>query len=75
MSSIKVTPELKTMCADLVLADAIVDMAAEEGITREEARKRILTSSAYAALYDLETGLWGLGPDYFRSYLTACEAS
>lgn len=60
--------EKKTFCADLILADAIIDMADEEGITWQEARSKIINSAAYTALYDFENGLWENGPDYFRDY-------
>lgn len=60
--------EQKKFCADLILTDAIMDMAEEEGISWQEARSRIINSDAYIALYDFETGLWSNGPDYFRDY-------
>lgn len=60
--------EQKMFCADLILTDAIMDMADEEGIILQEARNKIINSNAYAALYDFETGLWESGPDYFRDY-------
>lgn len=60
--------EQKMFCADLILTDAIMDMAEEEGITWQEARSKIINSNAYTALYDFETGLWGNGPDYFRDF-------
>ena len=53
--------EKKTFCADLILADAIIDMADEDG-------SKIINSAAYTALYDFENGLWENGPDYFRDY-------
>lgn len=60
--------EQKRFCADLILTDAIMDTAEEKGITLQEARSKIIDSSAYTALYDFETGLWGNGPDYFRDF-------
>lgn len=60
--------EQKRFCADLILTDAVMDMAEEDGITWQEARSKIINSNAYTALYDLETGLWGNGPDYFRDF-------
>ena len=60
--------EQKRFCADLILTDAIMDMADEEGIILQEARNKIINSNAYAALYDFETGLWESGPDYFRDF-------
>ena len=58
--------EKKKFCADLILTDAIMDMAEEDGITWQEARSKIINSNAYAALYDLETGLRKKKPDYYR---------
>lgn len=63
--------EQKMFCADLILTDAIMDMADEEGIILQEARNKIINSDAYAALYDFETGLWETGPDYFRDFFHA----
>lgn len=60
--------EQKRFCADMILTDAIMDMAEEDGITWQEARSKIINSSAYTTLYDFETGLWGNGPDYFRDF-------
>lgn len=60
--------EQKRFCADLILTDATMDMADEEGIILQEARNKIINSNAYAALYDFETGLWKNGPDYFRDF-------
>lgn len=60
--------EQKVFCADLILTDAIMDMADDEGISRQEARKRIINSPAYDALYNFNTGLWANGPDYFRAF-------
>lgn len=60
--------EQKMFCADLILTDAIMDMADEEGIILQEARNKIINSNAYAALYDFETGLWESGADYFRDF-------
>lgn len=60
--------EQKMFCADLILTDAIMDMADKEGIILQEARNKIINSNAYAALYDFETGLWESGPDYFRDF-------
>lgn len=60
--------EQKKFCADLILTDAIMDMAEAEGISWQEARSRIINSEAYTALYNFETGLWANGPDYFRDY-------
>lgn len=65
--------EQKMFCADLILTDAIMDMADEEGITLQEARNKIINSNAYTALYDFETGLWETGPDYFRDFYKTCS--
>ena len=60
--------EQKVFCAELILTAAIMDMAEDEGISRQEARSRIINSPAYDALYYFDTGLWAQGPDYFRSF-------
>ena len=60
--------EQERFCADLILTDAIMDMADEEGISWQETRHKILNSEAYKAIYDFETGLWETGPDYFRDF-------
>ena len=60
--------EQKVFCAELILTAAIMDMAEDEGISRQEARSRIVNSPAYDALYNFDTGLWSEGPDYFRSF-------
>ena len=60
--------EQKVFCAELILTAAIMDMAEDEGISRQEARSRIINSPAYEALYNFDTGLWTEGPDYFRSF-------
>ena len=65
--------ELKKFCADLILTDAIMDMADEEDIFWQETRHKILNSEAYKALYDFETGLWETGPDYFRYFYKTCS--
>ena len=60
--------EQKVFCAELILTAAIMDMAEDEGISRQEARSIIINSPAYDALYNFDTGLWAQGPDYFRSF-------
>ena len=60
--------EQKVFCAELILTAAIMDMAEDEGISRQEARSRIINSPAYDALSNFDTGLWAQGPDYFRSF-------
>ena len=60
--------EQKVFCAELILTAAIMDMAEDEGISRQEASSRIINSPAYDALYNFDTGLWAQGPDYFRSF-------
>lgn len=57
--------EAKIFCADLVLTDAIMDMAEADGISKAEARRKLITSKAYQVLYNLDTGVWAYGPDYF----------
>ena len=60
---------MKYACADMILTDAIEDMAVAEGISKAEARDIILNSGAYADLYNLDSRLWTEGPDYFREYV------
>ena len=57
-----------TACADMIIADAIEDLADEERIPIKEARDRLLNSKAYEALYDFDTRLWTEGSDYFLDY-------
>lgn len=54
----------KRLCANLMFTIAIQYLADREGITTHEARKRMIHSPFYDALYDYETGLWGEGPIY-----------
>ena len=58
----------KKFCADLILADAIQDLATNEKISISEARTRIICSKAFKALYDYETNLWQEGPDYLLNF-------
>jgi len=60
--------EQMKLCADMILMNAIEDMAQEEHITQHEARRRLIESDAYSALYNPDTALWQEGPDYFRSF-------
>ena len=67
-SETNMSVEQKWFCADLILNDAIMDMADAESISWQKTRYKILNSEAYKALYDFETGLWETGPDYFRDF-------
>ena len=60
--------ETMSCCADLVLANAIEYLAKETNQDRAKIRKDIMTSEAYDALYDFETGLWQDGPAYFVDF-------
>ena len=60
--------ETMSSCADLILTDAIEDLAKESGQTKAEVRKAIITSKAYDALYDFDSGLWQQGPAYFIDF-------
>lgn len=60
--------EAMKLCADMILTDAIEDLAKEENLSIHNARKRLLESSACESLYDAETELWQEGPDYFRDF-------
>ncbi|MBQ4513883.1 MAG: hypothetical protein II969_12885 [Anaerolineaceae bacterium] len=65
--------DIMNACADMILTDAIEDLANEENISLAEARNRILNSKAYACLYDFETDLWQEGPDYFLDFFRGLE--
>ena len=54
----------KRLCANLIFTEAIQMLAKREGITNDEARKRMIHSKIYDALFDYETGFWGQGPVY-----------
>ncbi|MBR4985826.1 MAG: hypothetical protein IKY83_08815 [Proteobacteria bacterium] len=56
------------LCADMILLDAIEDMASEEHISIADARQKLVSSDAYDALYDPKTELWQEGPDFFRYF-------
>ena len=62
-----------TACADMIFTDALEDMAEEEHISLQEARERIISSGAYACLYNFASGLWMEGPDYFRCFVKEME--
>lgn len=66
--------ETMSSCADLILADAIDDLAAESGEKKEEIRKAIMTSEAYDALYDFDSGLWQQGSAYFIDFFRRIQA-
>lgn len=59
---------VKYACADLMFTDAVETLAHRLGISTTESRSRLIESGAYAAMYDLETGLWREGPDYFIGF-------
>ena len=50
--------EKMNACADMILTDAICDMAEEENISIEESRNRLLSSNACKCLYDFDSELW-----------------
>jgi len=66
--------ETMSSCADLILTDAIEDLAAESGLAKEDVRKDIMTSKAYDVLYDFETGFWEQGPAYFIDFFKRIQA-
>ncbi len=68
------TSDIRRHCADMVLASAVQDLSESTGQSVEAVRNGIIGSPAYAALYDLETGLWGSGPDYFAAFYQECVA-
>ena len=59
------TSDVMSICADMVLANAIEDYAKWNNITQQEARDLFINSRAYQCLYDFETHLWADGSDYF----------
>ena len=65
--------ETMSSCADLILADAIEDLAGESGLTKADVRKAIMTSEAYDVLYDFDSGLWEQGPAYFIDFYKRIE--
>ena len=60
-------------CADMILTNAIEDMAIEDNISIEEARDKILDSEACKCLYNFDSKLWMEGPDYFLDYYRLVE--
>ena len=65
--------DIMNTCADMILTDAIEDLANENQISITDARDRILNSKAYSCLYDFETNLWQEGPDYFLDFFRRLE--
>lgn len=62
-------------CADMILVDAITDLALRSGLAEAEIREQIIESGAYDALYDQETGLWASGPDAFIDFFEQMQRS
>jgi len=60
--------EVMSACADMILASAIEDLAAESNKSIEEVRNDVIESQAYDCLYNFDSGLWRDGPDYFREF-------
>ncbi len=65
--------EKMNTCADMILTDAIEDMAAEDSISIEESRNRLLSSNACKCLYNFDSGMWMEGSDYFLDYYRRYE--
>lgn len=65
--------EKMNACADMILTDAIEDMAAEDNISIEESRNRLLSSNACKCLYNFDSGMWMEGPDYFLDFYRRFE--
>lgn len=61
------TAEVMQQCADMIVTDAIQDLAEKLGKPEEEIRAIVVESPVYEALYDFDSGLWQEGPDYFAS--------
>ena len=57
------TSDANAACVDMVLADAIYDLAARTSQPEGTIRRQFIESGAYDALYDESTGLWAAGPD------------
>ena len=66
------TSDVRFHCADMVLACAVQDLSESTGKPARAVLEGIIESPAYAALYDLETGLWAAGPDYFAAFYREC---
>ncbi|MBO4415135.1 MAG: hypothetical protein J5824_04035 [Lachnospiraceae bacterium] len=62
------TYDTMSTCAAMIFATAVEDMAAESNRPIESIRKEVLESKAYECLLNFDSGLWMLGPDYFRDY-------
>lgn len=67
--SICLNSDVMTYCADLIFADAVQDLALKTGRPLGEIRSAAISSPAYEALYDFETGLWQEGPDSFAALI------
>lgn len=65
--------ETMSACSDLILTDAIEDLARESNKTKAEIRKELMTSKAYEGLYDFDSGLWQEGPAYFIDFYKRVE--
>ena len=65
--------EKMNICADMILTNAIEDMAEEENISIEESRNRLLSSNACKCLYNFDSGLWKEGSDFFLDYYRRSE--
>ena len=65
--------ETMKACADLILTDAIEDLARDTDQPIELIRKSMMTSKAYESLYDFESGLWREGPAYFIDFYKRVE--
>ena len=68
------TYDIMAQCADMVFADAVIDRARQTGRSEDEVRSEIISSRAYEALYDFDTGLWQEGPDYFVDFFLRMSA-
>lgn len=66
--------DIKTQCADMILADVIQDASMKTGESADKIRNAIIASAAYDALYDFETNLWQEGPDYFAAFAEECAS-
>ena len=68
------TSDANAACADMILADAICDLALRTGRLEAEVRAQIIESGAYDALYDEDAGPWTDGPRRVHPLLRATAA-
>ncbi|MBR2834712.1 MAG: hypothetical protein IKE43_03235 [Coriobacteriales bacterium] len=60
--------EVKSKCANMLFAEIVSMLAAQENISEIEAKASLINSGAYDALFDFSTNLWKESPDYILAY-------